>query len=417
MGFASTALLRRFFPAAPRTQINRGIPYSQVYTPKAFSSTAEPTSEGLGLAGEDAESSSSPMEASDDLRSRIFRLKFPKRSATSAIEKWIAEGRKATAPELRSIARDLKKSQRFKHALEISEWMRSHQESELSESDYAMLIDLITKVFGVQSAEEIFEALPPNAKSCGVYTALLHSYAGAKLVEQAESLFERIKDSNLSCNILTFNEMMTLYTSVGQLDKVHIVVEELKRRKISPDLFTYNLRISAFAAVLDIDGVRKVLDEMASDSNSGDPWSTYMKLTNVYITAGHFSSSENSLVEGEKKICQSEWITYDFLILLHAGLGNIQTVSQIWKALQLTSQKMTSRNYICVLSSYVLLGKLKEAGNVIDEWKQSKVLDSDMSDACSRLFDGFMKVGLIDTAETLRQVMRQKNCEIAGSTA
>ncbi|KAK8952135.1 Pentatricopeptide repeat-containing protein [Platanthera zijinensis] len=380
---------------------------------RSFSSTAEPTSDGVRLVGDDAESSSYPMEAPDDLRSRILRLRFPKRSATSVIEKWIAEGRKATAPELRHIVRDLKKSQRFKHALEISEWMRSHQESELSESDYAMLIDLITKVFGVQSAEEIFEALPPHAKSCEVYSALLHSYARAKLVEQAESLFERIKDSNLSCNILTFNEMMTLYTSVGQLNKVHIVVEELKRRKISPDLFTYNLRVSACAAVLDIDGVKKILDEMASDSNSDDPWSTYIKLTNIYIAAAHFPSSENSLVEGEKKISQREWITYDFLILLHAGLGNIQTVSQIWKALQLTSQKMSSRNYICVLSSYLLLGKLKEASDVIDEWKQSKVLDIDMSDTCSRLFDGFMKVGSIDTAETLREIMRQKNFSTA----
>lgn len=295
--------------------------------------------------------------------------------------------------------------------------MKSHQESELSDDDYAMRIDLITKVFGVSSAEEFFDGLPPAAKSCEVHTALLHSYAGAKLMEKAEKLFERIKDSNPSVSILTFNEMMTLYTSVGQFDRVHIVVEELKRRKVSPDLFTYNLWISACAATFDIDGVRKILDEMALDSSSDDRWRTYAKLTEIYISAGHLLSSDNSLVESEKKkISQREWITYDFLILLYAGLGNIQKINEIWKALHKTSQKMTSRNYTCILSAYLVLGELKQAGKVIDEWKQSKVLDFDVS-ACDRLFDGFAKVGLTETAESLRRLMRPMNCEISGSAA
>nr|GFC03467.1 hypothetical protein [Tanacetum cinerariifolium] len=32
-------------------------------------------------------------ESGDDLKSRIFRLRLPKRSATNVIEKWVNEGR------------------------------------------------------------------------------------------------------------------------------------------------------------------------------------------------------------------------------------------------------------------------------------------------------------------------------------
>ncbi|KAH7655514.1 ArsR-like helix-turn-helix domain-containing protein, partial [Dioscorea alata] len=356
------------------------------------------------------EARGSPAVPGDDLRSRIFRLRLPKRSATAALERWVSEGRQVSASELRLIARDLKRSQRYKHALEISEWMKTHQEFELLDSDYAMRIDLITKVFGVNAAEEFFEGLPSSAKSCDVYTALLHSYAAAKLVDKAESLFERIMGFNFVLKAVTFNEMMTLYISTGQLDKVPLVVDELKRRNVSPDLFTYNLWISASAGALDIDAVRKILDEMAEDPSSNDGWIKFMKLTDIYVTAGHLVSSDNSLVEAEKTNSQREWITYDFLIILFAGLGNTERIGEIWRSLQKTSQKMTSRNYLCILSSYLVLGQTKEAEGIIDQWKESKSLDFDVS-SCKRLYDAFVKAGCSDEAETLHKLIRMRNFE------
>nr|UPT49421.1 pentatricopeptide repeat protein AaPPR444 [Agave angustifolia] len=401
-----------FFKHSPLRNIRCSLlpfrPFSSGGTPISFTLSFEPELEP------EPETPSPYPNPNDDLRSRIFRLRFSKRSATAALDKWVGEGKEVTQAELRQIAKDLKRSQRYKHALEISEWMKSHQEFELSDSDYAMRIELITKVFGVNAAEEFFEGLPSAAKTCEVYTALLHAYAKAKLTEKAENLFERIKESNFSPSALTYNEMMTLYMSVGQLEKVPEVVEELKKMKVSPDLFTYNLWISASAATLDVKGVREILDEMAHDSNSDEGWKTYMKLADIYVTAGHLVNSDNSLVETEKKISQREWITYDFLIILYSGLGNTEGISEIWKSLKMTSQKMTSRNYACVLSSYLVLGHLKEAGEVIDDWMQSKVLDFDVS-ACNRLLDAFVKAGLIEAAEAFQGLMLQRSCELSSS--
>ncbi|KAG0470056.1 hypothetical protein HPP92_016756 [Vanilla planifolia] len=222
-----------------------------------------------------------------------------------------------------------------------------------------------------------------------------------------------MKNSNLSVSILAYNEMMTLYTSIGQLDKVHAVVDEIKKRKVLPDIYTYNQWVSASAATLDIKGVRKILDEIASDSRSINGLTMYMKLAEIYISVGNFINWDNSLIETDK-ITQREWITYDFLILLHACLGNIEKVNEMWKAFHRTSQKMISRNYVCILSAYLVMGKSKEADQVISEWKESKVLDFDIS-ACKRLFDAFVKVGLFDEADTLRELLLQKNCAIPDS--
>ncbi|KAI0507085.1 hypothetical protein KFK09_013203 [Dendrobium nobile] len=118
MGSFFPVLLRRCLLVAPASQSCRVISFSIINTSRCFSSPTAPTSERVGLEIADEDLSSTPAGAPDDLRSRIFRLRFPKRSAKVVIDKWIAEGRKATASELRKIARDLRRSQRFKHALE-----------------------------------------------------------------------------------------------------------------------------------------------------------------------------------------------------------------------------------------------------------------------------------------------------------
>lgn len=58
-------------------------------------------------------------ENEDDLKGRIFRLRLPKRSVTNVIDKWVREGNAVSASELRHISKELRKSQRFKHALEV----------------------------------------------------------------------------------------------------------------------------------------------------------------------------------------------------------------------------------------------------------------------------------------------------------
>ena len=55
----------------------------------------------------------------DNLRSRIFRLKPTKRSVTNVIQRWLSEGNQISISDLRHISKDLKKSHRYKHTLEV----------------------------------------------------------------------------------------------------------------------------------------------------------------------------------------------------------------------------------------------------------------------------------------------------------
>lgn len=289
--------------------------------------------------------------------------------------------------------------------------MVQHEESKISDADCASRIDLISKVFGIDAAERYFEGLNLASKTIETYTSLLHAFAGSKQTERAEALFQRIVESDsLTFGAITYNEMMTLYMSVGQVEKVHEVIDVLKRKKVSPDIFTYNLWLSSCAAAFNIDELTKILEEMRHDASSNEGWARYIDLTSIYINSSRVANAESSSpVEAEKSISQREWITYDFLMILHTGLGNKDMIDQIWKSLRNTNQKLSSRSYICVLSSYLMLGHLREAGEVIDQWKESKTTEFDAS-ACSRILNAFRAVGLEDKASDFHLLLLQKKC-------
>ncbi|XP_076960384.1 pentatricopeptide repeat-containing protein At5g09450, mitochondrial-like [Bidens hawaiensis] len=287
--------------------------------------------------------------------------------------------------------------------------MVSHEGFELSDSDYAIRIDLLTKVFGIDAAEHYFESLPLTAKTTESYTALLHSYAASKLTSKAENLYERMKDANLPLTAITYNELMTLYMSVGQVEKVSSVVTELKSQNVVPDIYTFNLWISSCASCLNIDEVRNILDEMSGhDCGSSESWERYVKLVRIYLALGQLVNSEvNSVVESEKGITQREWISYDFLIILHSALGNKGTLDQIWKSLRMTNQKMISRNYACILSAYMMLGYFNEVEEVLNQWNTSATTDFDVS-VCDRVLKAFQEVGLFQSAEAFRVLLSEK---------
>ncbi|KAF8052141.1 hypothetical protein N665_1597s0007 [Sinapis alba] len=369
----------------------------------------------------DAAIGSSPVEEpdeKDDLKSRIFRLRLPKRSATTVLEKWVGEGNQITVNELRDISRELRRTRRYKHALEVTEYLVQHEESNISDADYASRIDLISKVFGIDAAERYFEGLQLASKTSETYTSLLHAYAASKQTERAEALFKRIteSDSLLTFGAITYNEMMTLYMSVGEVEKVTEVIQVMKRKKVSLDIFTYNLWLSSCAATFKIDELKKILEGMRRDGGSDEGWSRYIDLTSIYIDSSRLSNAESSLPvesesESEKAITQREWVTYDFLMILHTGLGNKDMVDQIWKSLRNTNQKLSSRSYICVISSYLMLGHLREAGEVVDQWKESKTTEFDAS-ACLRVLNAFRDVGLEEKASDFHLLLVQKKCSL-----
>ncbi|KAI7990350.1 Pentatricopeptide repeat-containing protein [Camellia lanceoleosa] len=122
------------------------------------------------------------------------------------------------------------------------------------------------------------------------------------------------------------------------------------------------------------------------------------------------SSDSHECVLRDEPTISLDWVTYDLPIILHTGSGDKQKVDKIWN-LSMSAQKITNRNYGCTLSSYLMLGYLREAGEVIDQWKQASATELVISN-CNRLLKAFSDVGLMETAETFHTLLTEKGCDV-----
>jgi len=104
--------------------------------------------------------------------------------------------------------------------------------------DHAIHLDLIGEIHGVGAAETYFNNLSDNDKTEKPYGALLNCYARELLVDKALAHFQKMKELGFLFSPLPYNNLMSLYTNLGQHERVPSVMAKMKSNGI---LFLTNL--------------------------------------------------------------------------------------------------------------------------------------------------------------------------------
>jgi pentatricopeptide repeat protein len=143
-----------------------------------------------------------------------------------------------------------------------------------------------------------------------------------------------MKDLDFPWSSLSYNSLMTLYTKVGQPEKIPSIIQEMKASNIMPDSYTYNVWMRALAAVNDISGVERVIDEMKRDGRVTRDWTTYSNLASIYVDANLFEMAESALKELEKRNGYKDLSAYQFLIALYGKIGKVYEVYRVWRSLR-----------------------------------------------------------------------------------
>lgn len=327
-------------------------------------------------------------------------------SAVKVIKDWSREGKKLTKTNLEKAVEKLRKYGRYKHALEVSEWMDGSGGLRLGLSDLAIRLDLIARVRGIDDAEKYFINLPERAMNHKSYGALLNCYVREELVEKAEGVMEKMKELDFVLNAVPYNNMMTLYFKTGQPEKVPLVIQEMKANDVVPDTFTYNIWMKSCAAMSGIGAVEKVLDEMKRDGRVGADWTTYSNLAAIYVDAGIVAKAESALKEMEKRMPQKKLSAYTFLITMYAGIHSTAEVHRVWGMIRQRFSNMTNTSYICMLSSLVKLGDMQGAEKCFEEW-ESDGLSYDTR-VPNVLIDAYITKGMIEKAESFLEHALEK---------
>ncbi|XP_065861160.1 pentatricopeptide repeat-containing protein At4g02820, mitochondrial [Euphorbia lathyris] len=348
----------------------------------------------------------------DSIGRRLFSLVYSKRSAVITIQKWKSEGHNVQKYQLNRIVRELRKIKRFKHALEVCEWMTQQKDMKLLPGDYAVHLDLIAKVRGLTSAEKFFEDLPDQMRGWQVCTSLLHTYSMNKLLEKAEALMRKMAECSFLKNPLPYNHMLSLYVAEGQLEKVPGIIEELKK-KTSPDVVTFNLRLRVCSLQNDVETAEEVLKELRKAKVEPD-WITYSTLTNLYIKNELLQKAASSLKEMEKRASRKNRIAYSSLLSLHTNAGDKASVHRIWNKMKSLFRKMSDAEYTCMMASLAKLGEIEKAENLYTEWEA--VSGSGDPQVPNILLAAYINNNLIEEAETFHDRIVQKGIRPAYTT-
>ncbi|GLT36317.1 hypothetical protein SLA2020_107040 [Shorea laevis] len=107
--------------------------------------------------------------------------------------------------------------------------MTLQQDIKLLPGDYTVHSKLIAKIRGLVSAKKFFEDLPDRMRDRHTCTALLHMYVQYKMSAKVEALMEKMSERGVLKSPLPYNQMLSLYISNGQVEKVPRMIQESKK--------------------------------------------------------------------------------------------------------------------------------------------------------------------------------------------
>lgn len=276
-------------------------------------------------------------------------------------------------------------------------------------SDQAVHIDLIAKTRGINAAEAYFINLPEQSKNHFTYGPLLNHYCKEQMTEKAESMFEKMKELELTLTSVHYNCMMTLYEKRGQPEKIPEIIQEMKAAEVKLDTLTYNIWMRAFSAMNDISGVERVINEMKKDDEVSEDWTTYSNLATIYIDSGLTSKAENALKELEKKNSHKDLSAFQHLITLYGKTGNLVEVYRVWRSLKLTFKKTANISYLNMIQVLVKLNDLPGAEKCFREWVSvCSCYDIRIANA---LMEAYIKSDLFEKADELKELSRRRGAK------
>ncbi|KAF5726385.1 hypothetical protein HS088_TW22G00063 [Tripterygium wilfordii] len=358
------------------------------------------------------EQSSAPIE--DNLYRRISGAENWVGSMAPVLDQWLEEGKEVKQSELRKFIQQLRKYRRFRHALEISEWMSDQRNHVLSTGDIAIRLDLISTVHGVELAEKYFDSIPETMRTFQVYGALLSCYARNRSLEKAEATMQRMREFELGKSSLTYNVMLNLYFRLGKHEKLDILMQEMTEMGIKWDKFTYSIRLNAYAASADAEGMEKLLMKMEFDPLISKEWNTYVVAANGFLKSGQNERALTMLKRAEQQIRgNSMRLAYESIITLYAALGVKDEVYRLWN-LYKNIGKVINSGYLSMLSSLMKLDDIDFAEKLLEEWESGTTLfDARIPNLAIR---AYCKKGLLERAEAYFKRLMESGKKLDATT-
>ncbi|CAK7349804.1 unnamed protein product [Dovyalis caffra] len=369
---------RKLFTLLPQ---NRQFPFSSTRVFACFLFSTKTPTKPLSSSG------------SSELYRRFEVIRDPRVSIVPVLDQWVKEGNTVDKHQLVNLTRLMKDFKRFKHALEVSEWMTGRRFFTLTAEDAAFRLGLIQRVHGLEEAENYFNKLSIKLKNRYTYGAILNGCAREKSVQKAEAILQEMRERGMMISSFPYNIVINLYSQTGDFGKIPPLVKEMERNGIPLDKYTMRNLIAASIASSDISTVEGILKLMEENPELGLDWKAYAMAADAYLRIGSIETALTMLKKVEKWMtCRREKRGFNFLLTLYAKTGNKDELYRIWNLYKPSSKSMDT-SYLCMIESLSKLDDIEGAEKIFKEWEsQCSMYDFRV---LNRLLDAYCKKGLL----------------------
>ncbi|KAE8812175.1 Pentatricopeptide repeat-containing protein [Hordeum vulgare] len=340
---------------------------------------------------------------------RISKLSNGRQPGMAAAEmtKYLRKRRPLSEYQIVAYVRKLRKFKRNACALELMEWMEARG-AKLTPGHQALRLDLVSKVHGIQAAEEYFWSLPDILKSRKACSCLLNCYGEHMMACKGLEFYEKMKATNIVPNTLVYNSLMALYKKAGQPEKIPSTFEEMRERGITANSFTYFTLVESYVTMNDLEAAEKVLEELQKVAPLH--WSLYTLMANSYLKLELCGKAEIALKKAEEVMNKAELSSWYFLLSIYARCGNATEVKRIWESLKSTFKKCLNRSYLVMLQALSTIDDFESLQEIFQEWESShEQYDMRITNV---MIKAYLDKGMIDEAEAIRQrTMAKGRCD------
>lgn len=343
--------------------------------------------------------------------SELYKIISNHSSPKDALDQWLEGGNPLGPSEISFVVLNLRKRGWYGKALQFMEWVEANKLLDYGEREYASHLDLVTKVLGLQKAENYIKTIPESFRGELVYRTLLANCVVAVNVKKAEEVFNKMRDLGLPISTFSFNQLLLLYKRVDP-KKIGDVLKMMEKEDAKPSLFTYRLLIDIKGHRSDISGMEDVIASMKAEGVEPDLFLQVI-IAKHYAAAGkkEREKAEKMVREMEGDDITGNRAACNLLLPLYASLGKIDDVERLWKVCEHNPQLTEC---FAAIEAWGKLGKVEEAERVFEKMTKSwRKLSAKYYNVLLRVY---ANRGLLSKGKGLAKRMSDDGCKIGPLT-
>ncbi|KAJ8900795.1 hypothetical protein NDN08_000095 [Rhodosorus marinus] len=153
------------------------------------------------------------------------------------------------------------------------------------------VVEDVADIVRIEAIVEAVSSSSLESSSLHTFAMIMTAFARARMVDHAEALFMRLKESGLIFNRVVYNALIDANVKSNRMDRALEVMEEMRICGLGPNATSYANVMLGYAVFGDIKVVQHLLDEMTSRDSVQPNISNYNALALAHVRRGEFEEA------------------------------------------------------------------------------------------------------------------------------